>query len=264
MTHREKLSQFLDLPLTRQVIIGVILFNAIILGMETSDTLMTRAGGLIVALDKAALVFFVVEIAAKLYARGLRFFRDGWSVFDLVIVGVSLIPASQGLSALRALRILRVLRVISVAPRLRRVVEGFVTALPGMASVFILMSIIFYIGAVISTKLFGAAFPGWFGTLGRSGYTLFQIMTLESWSMGIVRPVMEVHSWAWAFFIPFIMVTTFAVVNLLVGLIVNSMQAAHGEEDAANTDAYRDEVLTRMTALEAKIDALVATKTGKM
>jgi len=261
MTHREKLSQFLDLPLTRQVIIGVILFNALILGLETSDTLMARAGGLILALDKAALAFFVVEITAKLYARGLRFFRDGWSVFDLVIVGVSLAPASQGFSALRALRILRVLRVISVAPRLRRVVEGFVTALPGMASVFILMSIIFYIGAVISTKLFGAAFPDWFGTLGRSGYTLFQIMTLESWSMGIVRPVMNVYSWAWAFFIPFIMVTTFAVVNLLVGLIVNSMQAAHGEEDAANTDAYRDEVLTRMAALETKIDVLVAAKT---
>jgi len=256
MSIRQKMDVFLDLPRVRQVIIAVIVFNAIILGLETSKEAMTRFGGLIVALDKACLAFFVAEIAAKLFARGGRFFRDGWSVFDLVIVGISLVPAGQGLSALRALRILRVLRVISVAPSLRRVVEGFVTALPGMGSVFLLMAIIFYIGAVIATKLFADAFPQWFGTLGRSGYTLFQIMTLESWSMGIVRPVMEIYTWAWAFFVPFIMITTFAVVNLLVGLIVNSMQDAHQAEDAANTDAYRDDVLARLREMEGKLGML--------
>ena len=160
-------------------------------------------------------------------------------------------PASQGLSVLRALRILRLLRVVSVAPSLRRVVEGLVTALPGMGSVFLLMGMLFYIGSVMATKLFGDAFPQWFGDLGRSGYTLFQIMTLESWSMGIVRPVMEQFPYAWAFFVPFIMVTTFAVVNLLVGLIVNSMQDAHHAEDVEKTDTYRDEVLTRLERLEA-------------
>ena len=117
-----------------------------------------------------------------------------------------------------------------------------------------LMGIIFYIGAVIATKLFGADFPEWFGDLGRSAYSLFQIMTLESWSMGIVRPVMEVYPYAWAFFVPFIMVTTFAVVNLLVGLIVNSMQDAHHEEDNAATDAYRDEVLAKLEAIEKRLD----------
>jgi voltage-gated sodium channel len=152
---------------------------------------------------------------------------------------------------LRALRILRVLRVVSVAPSLRRVVEGFITALPGMGSVFLLMSIIFYIGAVIATKIFGTDFPQWFGSLGQSGYTLFQVMTLESWSMGIVRPVLEIYPYAWAFFIPFILVTTFAVVNLLVGLIVNSMQDAHQAEDVQRTDAYRDDVLVRLEAIEA-------------
>ncbi len=155
---------------------------------------------------------------------------------------------------LRALRILRVLRVISATPRLRRVVEGFITALPGMGSVFLLMALIFYIGAVMATKLFGDAFPEWFGDLGRSAYSLFQIMTLESWSMGIVRPVMEVFPWAWAFFVPFIMVTTFAVVNLLVGLIVNSMQDAHAEESNERTDAYRDQVLVRLEAIEKRLD----------
>ncbi|SEK57168.1 voltage-gated sodium channel [Roseovarius nanhaiticus] len=256
MGTRERLDAFLSRDWVRQLIIGVIIFNAIILGLETSQSLMAEFGPLIVALDSACLAFFVVEIALKLYARGGRFFRDGWSVFDLVIVAVALVPAGQALSALRALRILRVLRVISVAPRLRRVVEGFVTALPGMGSVFLLMAIIFYIGAVIATKLFAADFPDWFGTLGRSGYTLFQIMTLESWSMGIVRPVMDVHPWAWAFFLPFILITTFAVVNLLVGLIVNSMQDAHHAENEESTNTYRDDVLARLAAMEAKLDKL--------
>jgi len=188
-----------------------------------------------------------------LIAHSFRFFRSGWNLFDFAIVGIALVPGAQGLSVLRAMRILRVLRVISVAPRLRRVVEGFVTALPGMGSVFLLMSIIFYIGAVMATKLFGASFPDWFGSIGASLYTLFQIMTLESWSMGIVRPVLEVYAYAWVFFVPFIMVTTFAVVNLLVGLIVNSMQDAHAEESNAATDAYRDEVLERLKAIEDKL-----------
>ncbi|TCP61107.1 voltage-gated sodium channel [Rhodovulum bhavnagarense] len=250
---RERLAQILDRPLTRNAIMGVILVNAVLLGMETSQTLMDRAGGLIVALDMVCLTIFVAEIAAKLVAHRLSFFRSGWNNFDFVIVGISLVPGAQTLSVLRALRILRLLRVVSVAPSLRRVVEGFITALPGMGSVFLLMGIIFYIGAVMATKLFGAAFPDWFGTLGDSAYSLFQIMTLESWSMGIVRPVMEVFPYAWAFFVPFIMVTTFAVVNLLVGLIVNSMQDAHHEEDVLRTDAYRDEVLARLAAIEARL-----------
>jgi voltage-gated sodium channel len=118
------------------------------------------------------------------------------------------------------------------------------------------MALIFYIGAVMATKLFGAAFPDWFGDLGRSAYSLFQIMTLESWSMGIVRPVMAVYPLAWLFFVPFILLTTFAVVNLLVGLIVNSMQDAHHEEDTQRTDAYRDAVLERLQAIEERLARL--------
>ncbi len=253
MTFREKLDAWLDQDIVRNAIIGVILFNAVLLGMETSPTIMGHWGPVILALDKVCLAIFVVEIALKLVARGLRFFRSGWNLFDFVIIAIALVPATQGFSVLRALRILRVLRVISAAPRLRRVVEGFVTALPGMGSVFLLMAIIFYIGSVMATKLFAASFPEWFGTIGLSAYSLFQIMTLESWSMGIVRPVMEVYPFAWAFFVPFIMVTTFAVVNLLVGLIVNSMQEAHGAEEIQKTDAYRDEVLSRLSAIEQRL-----------
>ena len=253
MTLREKLDVWLDQPWVINLVMAVIIFNAILLGMETSPTLMAQAGTLIVTLDTACLGFFIAEILLKIFARGTRFFKSGWNLFDFAIVVAALVPGSQTMSVLRALRILRVLRVISVAPRLRRVVEGFVPALPGMASVFLLMAIIFYIGAVMAPKLFAASFPQWFGSLGQSAYSLFQIMTLESWSMGIVRPVMEVYPYAWVFFVPFIMITTFAVVNLLVGLIVNSMQDAHQEEAGAVTDAYRDEVLTRLIAIEKQL-----------
>src|SRR6056297_2233509 len=253
VTFRDRLAAFLERPFVTNGIIAVILFNAVLLGMETSDELMADFGPVIRALDLACLSIFVAEIALKLVAYGPRFFRSGWNVFDFVIVGIAILPGAQTFSVLRALRILRILRVISVAPRLRRVVEGFVTALPGMGSVFVLMAIIFYIGAVIATKLFSDSFPQWFGDLGRSAYSLFQIMTLESWSMGIGRSVMEVYPYAWVFFVPFIMVTTFAVVNLLVGLIVNSMQEAHSEEEREGTDAYRDQVLARLEEIERRL-----------
>ncbi|MCE8507332.1 ion transporter [Ruegeria pomeroyi] len=254
------LQAFIDRPGFGRFITAVIMLNAVVLGMETSPYLMERWGGLILAADRVCLGIFIVEIGLKLVAQRHRFFFNGWNLFDFVIVGIALIPSAGGLSVLRALRILRVLRVISVAPRLRRVVEGFITALPGMASVFLLMTIIFYIGSVIATKLFATSFPDWFGDLGLSAYTLFQIMTLESWSMGIVRPVMQVYPYAWLFFVPFIMITTFAVVNLLVGLIVNSMQDAHHAEDGVRTDAYRDEVLARLEQIEQRLGALGETK----
>ena len=257
---RGKLQSLLEDSRFGNFIMGVIIFNAILLGVETSDRAVEVMGPVITNLDTVCLGIFVIELVMKLFVYRLRFFRDGWNIFDFVIVGISLVPAADGLSALRALRILRVLRLVSTAPRLRRVVEGFITALPGMASVFTLMGLIFYIGAVISTKLFGEAFDDWFGTLGRSGYSLFQIMTLESWSMGIVRPVMIKYPYAWAFFIPFIIMTTFAVVNLLVGLIVNSMQDAHSEESNAETDAYRDDVTARLLAIEKRLDALIDQK----
>ncbi len=253
MLSREKTAAFLDQGWVRNGIIGVILFNAVLLGMETSGTIMGAVGPVIIALDTLCLSIFVIELTLKFHAQRGQFWRSGWNIFDFLIVGISLMPGAQTFSVLRALRILRLLRVVSVSPNLRRVVEGFIKALPGMGSVFLLMGMLFYIGAVMATKLFQDSFPEWFGDLGNSAYSLFQIMTLESWSMGIVRPVMEIYPYAWAFFVPFIMVTTFAVVNLLVGLIVNSMQDAHAEESNQATSDYRVEVLKRLEAIETRM-----------
>ncbi|NVO22256.1 ion transporter [Donghicola sp. C2-DW-16] len=257
---KDTLAVWLQRPSVRNGIVVVILVNALVLGLETSETVMSHFGWLIRLIDGVCLSIFIIELLAKLYAHGGRFFRNGWNIFDAVIVGCAMVPGGHSVSALRALRILRVLRVISVFPRLRRVVEGLVRALPGMGSVFFLMAILFYIGSVIATTVFGESFPQWFGTMGRSAYSLFQIMTLESWSMGIVRPVMEVYPYAWVFFVPFILLTTFAVVNLLVGLIVNSMQDAHSEDKVRATDDHREEVLARLDAIDRKLDEMRSQK----
>ena len=256
----EQLIKWLEGTLATRFILGVIVFNAVILGLETSHTVMGTMGGLLKTLDTICLSIFVLEIIFKLIAYRHRFFRNGWNLFDFVIVGIALLPSGGALSVLRALRILRVLRVISISPSLRTVVEGLVSALPGMGSVVVLMSIIFYVGAVIATKLFAGSHPEFFSSLGASAYSLFQIMTLESWSMGIVRPVMEIHPYAWAFFIPFILVTTFSVVNLLVGLIVNSMQEASEREAVDETALHREDLLARLSRIEAQLENLGAKK----
>lgn len=250
---RAILTRIVESPGFANSIMAVILFNAVLLGLETSQTVMARMGGLIQFLDKICLAIFVAEIIAKLIVQRGRYFTSGWNLFDFAVVAASLAPGGQGLSVLRALRILRLLRIVSINKSLRRVVEGFLSALPGMASVMLLMGLIFYIAAVMATKLFAPTFPQWFGSLGQSAYSLFQIMTLESWSMGIVRPVMAQHPYAWLFFVPFILVTTFAVMNLVVGLIVNSMQDAHSAEDDAETASHRDEVIARLEAIEARL-----------
>jgi voltage-gated sodium channel len=254
MLSRASVAQALDRPLVSRFLIAVILINAVTLGLETSAEVMARVGPVLIAIDRICLAIFVTELVLRLYALGLSFFRSGWNIFDFVIVGISLVPAGEGTSVLRALRILRVLRVVSVVPSLRRVVDGLGRALPGMGSVFLLIMIIYYIAAVMATKLFGASFPDWFGSLGASAYSLFQVMTLESWSMGIVRPVMEVYPYAWAFFVPFILMTTFAVMNLIVGLIVNSMQEAAEEGQREEKQAFEAKVMDRLDAIERKLD----------
>lgn len=253
-TFTTRLTTLLEGPFITRFILGVIVFNAIILGLETSKSMMENIGPLLLMLDKICLGIFIVEILLKLIAYRHRFFTNGWNVFDFAIVAIALVPAAGPLSVLRALRILRVLRVISISPSLRKVVEGLVAALPGMGSVVVLMSIIFYVGSVIATKLFSGTHPEFFGSLGGSAYSLFQVMTLESWSMGIVRPIMIEHPYAWAFFVPFILVTTFSVVNLLVGLIVNSMQEAAGRETVDETAHHREDLMARLTRIEAQLN----------
>ncbi|WP_420336049.1 ion transporter [Roseibium sp.] len=240
-------------------IIGIIMLNAVTLGLETSPWMMDNFGTMLVTVDRIILGIFVVELMLRLYAHGLKFFKDPWSLFDFAIVGIALVPSTGPMSVLRSLRILRVLRLISVVPSLRRVIGGLIAALPGMGSIVVLMALVFYVFAVMATKLFGETFPDWFGDLGASLYTLFQIMTLESWSMGIVRPVMEVYPLSWLFFVPFILCTAFTVLNLFIGIIVSAMQEEHEVEADANRQAIHDDtglILEEVKALRAELKEL--------
>jgi voltage-gated sodium channel len=237
-------------------ITAVIVINAITLGLETSETVMGRFGGLLSTLDSLVLAIFVAELIARIAVYRTSFFRDPWRVFDFLVVAIALLPATGNLSVLRSLRILRVLRLVSVVPSLRRVVSGLVAALPGMGSIVLLLGLVFYVFSVMATKLFGAAFPDTFGSLAASAYTLFEVMTMDSWSTGTVRPIMEVHPWAWAFFLPFIVATSFAVLNLFIGIIVSAMQ---GEHEASMEQERSDDqaaVLAEIRALRDEVRAL--------
>jgi voltage-gated sodium channel len=234
----------------------VILINAVTLGLETSSSAMSSFGPALLALDAIALIIFCLEIFLKLVVHRFSFFRSGWNVFDFIIVGIALVPAAGPLTVLRALRILRVLRIVSVLPRLRRVVDALLSAIPGMGAIFIVLGIVYYVSAVLATNFFGQSFPQWFGTVGASLYTLFQVMTLESWSMGIVRPVMEVYPLAWVFFVPFIICATFTVLNLFIAVLVSSVQAVHDSELAIEKATEKDEVRHLLLELSSHVGSL--------
>ena len=219
------LQRFLLRPDVQRVVLALIVLNAVVLGLETSDALMARHGAWLRLVDQLLLSVFVLEIGLRLIAWRKAFFRDPWSVFDFAVIAIALIPASGPLAVLRSLRVLRVLRVLTIVPSMRRVVGGLLAALPGLGSIAMVLLLVYYVFGVVATQLFGDRFPDWFGTLGLSLYTLFQVMTLESWSMGIVRPLMEVYPLAWTFFIPFILVATFTMLNLFIGVIVSAMQS---------------------------------------
>jgi voltage-gated sodium channel len=243
-------------PRATKIITALIILNAVVLGLETSDYMLAHYGGLLAALDKGILVIFTLEVLAKLRLYGRGFFRSGWNWFDFIIISISWVPASGALSVLRALRILRVLRLLSVVPQMRRVISSLGHAIPGMASVMGVLGLLYYVSAVLATKLFGTHpdpnMQAWFGTLGDSAYTLFQIMTLESWSMGIVRPTMELFPWAWVFFVPFIIVTSFAVLNLFIGIIVDAMHTSQQEavKDTNAAPATEEDIKTILAKLE--------------
>jgi voltage-gated sodium channel len=252
-------------PRTERFIMALIVFNALTLGLETSQSVMTRWGGILHVIDQAILAIFVLELAARIIVQRAAFFRDGWNIFDFLVVGISLAPATDAFTVLRALRVLRLLRLVTAVPSLRRVVGGLIGALPGMGSIVLLIALVYYVCAVMAVNLFGADFPDLFGTLGSSLFTLFTIMTLEGWVEGVVKPIMEKYPLAWLFFIPFIIATTFTVLNLFIGIIVNAMQAEHEKavaaERAAEREMMHDEtapLLAEMRAIRSELTALRA------
>jgi voltage-gated sodium channel len=266
----DRLRAIVDDPRTERVIMSIIFINAIILGLETYKPVMAAIGPLLEMLDHIILGIFVIEITARIIVHRWAFFRDPWSVFDFIVVGIALVPATESFSVLRALRILRVLRLITVVPTLRRVVAGFLASLPGMGSIVFLILLIYYVFAVMGTKLFGDDNPALFGSLGSALFTLFTVMTLEGWVDGVTKPVMEHHPYAWIFFFTFIVVTTFMVLNLFIGVVVNAMQAEAMKAEAAEREAEREmiqeeaaPILKEVKGLRAEVAELRAELRGR-
>ena len=258
---QQQVATWLNKNLVQRTLLALILINAAILGFESSSAIMAAFGQALIQLDKLILTVFVIEIALRIYAYRLAFFKDAWSLFDFIVVAIALVPASGPFAVLRALRVLRVLRVLTFVPSMKKIVGALVQSLNGMLSIAMVLGLVYYVSAVMATKLFGEAFPEWFGSLGATLYTLFQVMTLESWSMGISRPVMEQFPYAWAFFVPFILIATFTMLNLFIAVIVNAVQSMHDEEHKDEIDAKQQlqhDLVAQMQQLQAELAALRA------
>ena len=224
---RARAHRWLSQALIQKLIIALIIANGLILGLETSRTISPDTLAMLKMIDRIILAAFTLEVLLRLWIYRRNFWKDAWSIFDFLVVAISLIPTSGPMSVLR---VLRLLRLVSMVPRLRLIAESLLRAIPGIFAIAGLLALLFYVFAIIAVNLFGQTHNEWFGTVGRAMYTLFQVMTLESWSMGISRPVMEEHPWAWAFFVPFILVATFTMLNLFIAIIVNAMQSIHDHD----------------------------------
>lgn len=222
---KEIFTKFIENKHTQRFILFVIIFNSIILGLMTNANIMNNYGSLLHHLCNTCVLIFTAEIAIKLYVYRKNFIKDGWNLFDFFIVAISWIPTSGAFSSFRVFRILRTLRalrLISQLERLRIIVQAIIDSIPNVTWASVLLLIIFYIFAIMGTTLYGHNFPVEFGSLGKSMFTLFQIMTLEAWA-DIARNVMAQSSLAWIYFVSFILVSSFIVMNIIVGVVVNAI-----------------------------------------
>ncbi|WP_233350792.1 ion transporter [Maricaulis maris] len=252
---------FIESSRFRNFIMTLIVFNAITLGLETYPYEGAWFTTWLPMADRIIVGVFVVEILLKLIVYRHRFFLNGWNWFDLTVIIISILPAAGGFSVLRALRIVRAFRLFSVMPDLRKVVEALLRAIPGMGAVMAVLGLMFYVSAVMATKFFSETNPERFGSLGESAFALFQVMTLEGWATDVALPVMEFHPWAWIFFLVFIVLTSFAVLNLFIAIIVDSLQAKHFDDEEARdaeADADRDKLHAEISGMRVEINRLTA------
>jgi voltage-gated sodium channel len=254
-----RLTAFVESSAFRNFIMAVIVFNAVTLGL---DTLPFNADWFMQSLpliDRVVVGVFLVELALKLVAYRLRFFRSGWNWFDLIVILASVLPMAGSFSVLRSLRILRAFRLFSVMPEMRKVVEALLRAIPGMGAVMAVLGLTFYVSAVMATKLYAETNPERFGTLGDTAFSLFQVMTLEGWATDLALPVMEFHPWAWLFFLFFIVLTSFAILNLFIAIIVDSLQSKHFDaEEERDAEVGEDvvELQSEIAGLRQQIATL--------
>ena len=257
-TSKMTLGRIVEHRLFQWAVLAVILFNSVLFGLQTSRELMQRWGTTLQQLDQVCLWVFVAEIVLKLISYGTRFPHDPWNIFDFLIVAVSFVPDMGMFSSLRLFRVLRVFKLVSGVRHMRVILAAIIRAIPGVTWASMLLGLIYYVYGIIATNLYGATFPEWFGTLGKSCYSLFQIMTLESWSMGIARPVIAVFPNAWVFFVTYILFSSFIVLNIVVGIVLTSISDSEKSEpkDKRQGEAPSDELYEEMAKLEAQLKAV--------
>ena len=222
-------------------VIAVILLNSVVFGLQTSQGLMERFGRTLNLFDQFCLGVFTVELVLKIIVYNKRFCHDPWNIFDFIIVAVSFVPDMGMFSALRLFRVLRVFKLISGVRPLRVILSAVIRSIPGVMWASVILLLVYYVYGIIGTNLFGKTHPQWFGTLGGSVYSLFQIMTLESWSMGIARPVIEVHPYAWIYFVSYILFSSFVVMNIVVGIVLTSISDCVKKEDSVKKEGSADD-----------------------
>ena len=241
-------------------ITAIIVLNAIVLGLDTSAWLAARFGGWLTVANQVFLGVFVLEAGVKITAtwpRLTRYFKDGWNVFDFTVIVVSLLPSTGELATLaRLARLLRVLRLVSALPELRLIVATLVRSIPSMFNVVCLMSIIFYIYAVAGYHLFHDVDPTHWRTLGISALTLFRVVTLEDWT-DVMYAAMAHYWWAWAYFVSFVVVGTFVIINLFIAVVLNNLDEAKAERlrDLV-TPPSREDLLRELRATQASLTRL--------
>ena len=241
-------------------VVGVIGVNALVIGLDTSAFLAERYGAWFKAANQLFLGIFVVEAVVKLIAqwpRPQRYFKDGWNVFDFAIIVVSLLPSTGELATLaRLARLLRVLRLVSALPELRLIVTTLVRSIPSMFNVVCLMSVIFYIYAVAGYHLFHDIDPTHWRTLGIAALTLFRVVTLEDWT-DVMYAAMAHHWWAWAYFVSFVVVGTFVVINLFIAVVLNNLDEAKAQRlNELVSPPSREELLRELLATQASLKRL--------
>ncbi|MDR2033496.1 MAG: ion transporter [Helicobacteraceae bacterium] len=255
-------------PKARNFVMAVIIINAVVLGLDTYPYLRERYGDLLTIVDHICVGVFVIEIAMKFVVVRLRFFLSGWNLFDFFVVAISLVPGANTISVLRAFRIFRVIRLIGRIEKLKIIVEALLSSLPSIGWIGLLLTIVFYTFSVLCVTIFGETFDEWFGSIGAAMYTLFQILTLESWSMGIVRPLMAEYPYAYLIFIPFILIASFIMVNALVGIVINSLNelAAAKAKEKEQEELGKSDLAEELNLLKnqiLKIEKMIAAQESK-
>ena len=257
------LKGFVESALFQRAVVGLIIFNSILIGLETFPIVMGKYGEIIDFIDFSILVLFTVELILKIVVYRGSFFKESWNIFDLFVISISIVPSAGSFTVLRSLRIIRTLRLLKNIPKLRLIIESLLHAIPSIGWIVVLLGIVYYTFGVIGTNLFAADFPEYFGDLGKSLFSLFQIMTLESWSSGIARPVLESMPGAWVYFISFILIATYTTLNVFIAIVVNTMNEVSLKDLQEEEQHIKDFVKEENDKVHTKLNRILG-KLGEL